>query len=416
MTAWVKLGTATNFGIADNQIAGSGVLLTSADGLSNTTWTQINQTYTASAGGVIGMVLGRWSANAATTQVTEPNGSVYLWGAQLVATRDNAENSTGDRAFTLTATDASGNTSGIAIATVKQTAATPLVLDLNGDGIHTAGLLKGVLFDVASDGALKRTGWVDSHDGLLALDLNHNGKIDNGAELFGSGTTLADGSKAKDGYAALRQYDANSDGVIDANDAVFANLKVWVDANTDGVTDAGELKSLTDLGIASFNLNALNAAGGENGNNVILQSSWTDVNGVAHSLADWTFQTDSRQVLVAPNGATSLTGSTGGDVFRLAQGSTGTLTVTDFKASQNDALDLSALLKGAGLTATSTDADLSRYLQLTQSGNDAVFKVDTTGTSNFVAPAETIVFTNGSLNGLNDTLHHLVANGQVILG
>jgi hypothetical protein len=26
------------------------------------------------------------------------------------------------------------------------------------------------------------------------------------------------------------------------------------------------------------------------------------------------------------------------------------------------------------------------------------------------------VFTNGSLNGMNDTLHHLVANGQVILG
>ncbi len=77
---------------------------------------------------------------------------------------------------------------------------------------------------------------------------------------------------------------------------------------------------------------------------------------------------------------------------------------------------MSALLKGAGLTANSTDADLSRYLQLTQSGNDAVFKVDTTGNSNFVAPAETIVFTNGSLNGMNDTLHHLVANGQVILG
>jgi hypothetical protein len=160
----------------------------------------------------------------------------------------------------------------------------------------------------------------------------------------------------------------------------------------------------------------LNALGSENGNSVILQSSWTDTNGVAHSLADWVFATDGRQVLVAPDGASTLTGSTGGDVFRLAQGSTGTLTVTDFKASQNDALDLSALLKGAGLTANSTDADLSRYLQLTQSGNDAVFKVDTTGNSNFVAPAETIVFTNGSLNGLNDTLHHLVANGQVILG
>ena len=70
--------------------------------------------------------------------------------------------------------------------------------------------------------------------------------------------------------------------MIDAQDAVFANLKVWVDANTDGVTDAGELKSLTDLGITSFNLTALDALGSDNGNNVILQSSWKDVSGNYH--------------------------------------------------------------------------------------------------------------------------------------
>jgi hypothetical protein len=176
---------------------------------------------------------------------------------------------------------------------------TPLILDLNGDGTHTVGQSAGVVFDVAADGTANRTGWVDRYDGLLALDLNHNGKIDNGGELLGSGTSLADGSKAKDGFAALRQYDVNSDGVIDAKDAVFANLNVWVDANTDGITDAGELKGLSELGIASFNLNALHAVGTENGNHVILQSSWTDTHGVAHSLADWTFTNDARPVVVA---------------------------------------------------------------------------------------------------------------------
>jgi VCBS repeat-containing protein len=423
-SAWVKLGTATNLTFAVNNGSNwdsyaAEKSFTATDGLNTTTWVRISQTFTT-ASTTINMHLGSNGLESGLAEQTA--GTVNLWGAKLEFAKNynpyefDLPYAQGDRTFSVTATDLAGNTSTAATSTLSITGTTPLLLDLNGDGVHTVGLSAGVVFDVGADGALKRTGWVDSHDGLLALDLNHNGKIDNGAELFGSGTTLADGSKAKDGYAALRQYDANSDGVMDAKDAVFDNLKVWVDADTDGITDAGELKGLTDLGIASINLNALNALGSENGNSVILQSSWTDTNGVAHSLADWTFATDGRQVLVAPDGASTLTGSTGGDVFRLAQGSTGTLTVTDFKASQNDALDLSALLKGAGLTANSTDADLSRYLQLTQSGNDAVFKVDTTGNSNFVAPAETIVFTNGSLNGMNDTLHHLVANGQVILG
>lgn len=103
-------------------------------------------------------------------------------------------------------------------------------------------------------------------------------------------------------------------------------------------------------------------------------------------------------------------------MFRLNQGSTGTLTITNFKASQNDALDLSVLLKGAGLSLSSTDADLSRFMQITQSGNDTVIKVDTTGHSDFVAAAETIVFADGYLTGLNNSLARLVAHGQVILG
>jgi hypothetical protein len=339
------------------------------------------------------------------------SGTIYLWGAEL--TQGNY-NTGGSRSFTVSATDAAGN-KGSATSTLNVNAATPLLLDLNGDGIHTVGLSAGVVFDINANGTLHRTGWGDGTDGFLVLDLNGDGVINDGRELFGSGTRLPNGTQAADGYAALAQYDANHDGVIDANDAVFAKLKVWVDADTDGTTDAGELKTLAELGIASLNLNALNAKGNENGNSVILQSSWKDVNGVSHSLADWTFHTDDRQVLVAPNGTGTLTGSNGGDVFRVAQGSTGTLTVAGFNASQNDALDLSALLKNANLSATSSDATLSKFVQLTQSGNDAVFKVDTSGSGNFVAPAETIVFTNGSVYGLNDTLNHLVANVHVIL-
>jgi len=52
----------------------------------------------------------------------------------------------------------------------------------------------------------------------------------------------------------LAQYDSNGDGAIDAKDAIFAKLKVWQDNEMNGRVDAGELKSLSKLGIKSINL------------------------------------------------------------------------------------------------------------------------------------------------------------------
>ena len=52
------------------------------------------------------------------------------------------------------------------------------------------------------------------------LDKNFNGKADDGSELFGDVMTLPDGSRALRGFDALRAYDSNGDGKIDAADAV----------------------------------------------------------------------------------------------------------------------------------------------------------------------------------------------------
>ncbi len=142
----------------------------------------------------------------------------------------------------------------------------PLVIDLNGDGVQTLGLDQGVAFDLSGSGTKVQTGWVDRHDGLLAMDLNHDGLINSGAELFGNGTLLANGNKAADGWAALAGLDSNADGLINALDAQFANLRVWRDADTDGVTDAGELLSLADAGIASISLAHDASVTAQNGN------------------------------------------------------------------------------------------------------------------------------------------------------
>ena len=88
----------------------------------------------------------------------------------------------------------------------------------------------------------------------LVLNLKNEGKINSGRELFGNHTLLKNGKEAANGFEALAELDDNSDGVVDANDATFSSLKVWKDANGNGITDEGELLTLGQAGIKSFNV------------------------------------------------------------------------------------------------------------------------------------------------------------------
>ena len=104
------------------------------------------------------------------------------------------------------------------------------LLDLDGDGIETVGLSANIYFDHDADGVLTKTGWVGKDDALLVWDRNANGRIDTGAELFGDFTALPNGALAPNGFAALAALDANSDGMLDARDPAFAELRLWCDA------------------------------------------------------------------------------------------------------------------------------------------------------------------------------------------
>ena len=130
----------------------------------------------------------------------------------------------------------------------------PLIIDLDGDGIVTRHKDEGVYFDLDNNGSAERTGWKNGGDAYLALDLNGNGIIDNGGELFGDYTLLGNGTRAKDGFAALRQYDLNKDGVIDENDEIWSSLRLWIDGNENGLSEEGELKTLSEMGIAAIKL------------------------------------------------------------------------------------------------------------------------------------------------------------------
>ncbi|WP_342722668.1 calcium-binding protein [Bradyrhizobium sp. B097] len=163
----------------------------------------------------------------------------------------------------------------------------PLILDLNGDGVHTTNLLGStVYFDYNGDGFAQRTGWVSPDDGILAIDVNGNGLVDGGAELFGSAT--------QDGFAVLETFDANGDGVIDASDPVFAKLRIWRDLNQNGVSDAGELQTLAEAGIKSISLVRQAASGTNEGNGVGYQASFTREDGTTGIAQTIYFQTDQR--------------------------------------------------------------------------------------------------------------------------
>ncbi|KAA1193803.1 hypothetical protein [Photorhabdus heterorhabditis] len=132
---------------------------------------------------------------------------------------------------------------------------TPIVIDLNGDGVKTIAIDSGIKFDFEGNGDKTKTGWINENDGFLVLDRNNDGIINNGSELFGEETILSSGKKAKNGFEALLDLDSNKDGILDANDLLWSSLKIWQDKNRDAYTDQGELKSMEEVGIESINLN-----------------------------------------------------------------------------------------------------------------------------------------------------------------
>ena len=102
---------------------------------------------------------------------------------------------------------------------------------------------------------------------------------------------MSNGTQALNGYAALQALDTNGDGMISSSDAAFADLKVWVDSNSDGVTQAGELHTLSSLGIASISTQAVATVSKDNGNLVGLTSTYQTTSGVTHDTADVWFVT-----------------------------------------------------------------------------------------------------------------------------
>ncbi len=163
--------------------------------------------------------------------------------------------------------------------------ADPILVDLNGDGVKTTTLENGVYFDHEVDAFAEKSAWVDENDGILVIDKNGNGVIDNGGEIFGDNYIKSDNSKATSGFDALKDLDSNNDGIISVEDESFGLIKI--------LKGDGELISLEEAGIVSIDLNNTSVGSvDENGNTLVSSGSFVKSDGSIGSLGDFNLVVD----------------------------------------------------------------------------------------------------------------------------
>lgn len=100
-------------------------------------------------------------------------------------------------------------------------------------------------FDLDNDGRSDQISFLTKGSGFLALDINKDGTINNGSELFGPNS----GS----GFQDLSVYDSDINGWIDENDPIFDGLRIW----TKDENGKDQLFALGEKGIGAIFLGAV---------------------------------------------------------------------------------------------------------------------------------------------------------------
>ncbi|HEX8125722.1 MAG TPA: cadherin domain-containing protein [Allosphingosinicella sp.] len=231
-----------------------------------------------------------------------PGGNDDYWQGGTVTAGYGKRSLSIEYTFTVNIEDSVGKVTPIAYTVTflrRGYTSPPVVFDLDGDGLELVAYAGStVKFDMDGDAIRDRTGWVGADDGMLALDRNGNGTIDDVSEVsFATDGALSD-------LEGLAAFDSNANGFLDSGDERFGEFRVWRDSNQDGISDSGELLSLEEAGIVSVNL-TLNRTGAEPGgaeNIVFATSTYLGSDGVRRDVGDvfLAFDASNLEKLAAP--------------------------------------------------------------------------------------------------------------------
>jgi len=132
----------------------------------------------------------------------------------------------------------------------------PIIINLGSGEYRLSGPEDPVSFDMNADGRIETMTWTarGADMAFLWLDRNGDGVVNDGEELFGNYTPMSDGHIAPNGFEALRDFDANGDGVIDSSDPVWQQLKLWVDLNHDGFAQVSEILPIDRSSVRAISL------------------------------------------------------------------------------------------------------------------------------------------------------------------
>jgi trimeric autotransporter adhesin len=149
----------------------------------------------------------------------------------------------------------------------------PVILNLKGQTVQTTALTGSTTyFDMQNNGQKVQTGWATAGEGILVYDPTGKDSVAQDSDLVA-------------GFSMLDSLDSNHDGVLNASDAGWSDIKVWVDQNGSGNSTPDSLYSMAQLGITSINLNALAVAQNSNGNTILADSTFTFADGTTGDIA-----------------------------------------------------------------------------------------------------------------------------------
>jgi hypothetical protein len=142
-------------------------------------------------------------------------------------------------------------------------------------------------FDYSGQGFAVQTGWVGPQAGLLEYQDS-------------AGALHLLGASSGSGFADLIALDSDGDSRIDANDAAYSQLLVWIDSNGNGQVDSGELLTLVQAGISAIDLNVQTTNARINGNTITESATFEYSSGEQGGLYEVNFATNSLRSIYTP--------------------------------------------------------------------------------------------------------------------